>query len=369
MSDTSSHHQQTLDTRVKRRVVIKIGSGQAVYNDTLNHKLLQSIFTQLYQLQTHGFAPILVLSGAVALGKQAFSHNKNAAAAVGQLNLTLGVANIAAELGIKAGLLLVSHSDVANRGRYSTLRTTLDELLTQGVVPIINENDATTMMHTADFDDNDQLAALVAILTDSDMVIALTSVDGVYTANPEHNKNATLIKSIQNINLEIIKQLGQGKNEVGRGGMAGKLKAARLATAVGIEFRIANGQTPDVLTNILIKKQSIGTVCLARSGQLKTLDAKDRWIVSAHNSGASIQLDQGAVEAVKQRKSLLAVGVVNMYGQFDKHQSVELVDEKYDTVALGLANLSSVELHQLLQQKVKPYNTEVVHADNMRLLL
>lgn len=352
-----------------KRVVVKIGSQQSVKNGKFNSGLMLGIFRQLREIQQQGFAPIVVLSGAIALGKTTFPNNKNAAAAVGQWRLIYELGAIAKKTQVATALLLISHTDVANRGRYNTLRATFDDLLNQHIIPIINANDATTLPHAPDFDDNDQLAILIAILTDAESVIVLTSVDGVYTANPEIDKKATLIHTIKNINLEIIKQLGQGKNESGRGGMASKLKAARLATAVGIEFRIASGQADDVLTNILIKRQSVGTVCLPRSGQRGTLGAKDRWIVSARNSAGSIQIDNGAANAVKQRKSLLAVGVTKIYGQFDKHQSVELIDRHYETVALGIVNLSSIELNHLLQTSTKPYDTEIVHADNMRLLV
>ena len=162
--------------------------------------------------------------------------------------------------------------------------------------------------------------------------------------------------------------MAKGKSLSGRGGMAGKLTAARLATAAGIAVHIINGSDQAKLKDIIIGQKQAGTVCQPRAQQIADLSRRDRWLLSAQNTGASIQVDDGAVAAIQKRKSLLAVGVKQIYGKFAVKECVELVDSRRETVALGLTALSSVALQKMLLSSEKAYNMEVVHADNVYIL-
>lgn len=358
--NTMKHH---------KRIVIKIGSQLVVKTIALDRLYLTEICREIAFLLKKQWQPLIVLSGAVATGKQHLPlYTKHAQAAYGQSYLTAAITQAAEEIKLPIAQLLLTRDDILQREHYSTTRATLEELITKGVIPIINENDATTLKGRSAFEDNDQLATIIALMMEADRLLLLTSVAGVFSSDPDNNRGAELIRKIANINLEIIRRIGRGKTTLGRGGMAGKLKAARLATAVGIATCIADGRNPRSLSKIVLQDCIQGTLCLPRSLKSDPLSERERWILSAQNTGASIQLDAGAVEAIKNRRSLLAVGVKKIFGHFTHNECVELLDPHHETIALGLTKLSSRELAQLLKSAKKPFNIEVVHADNLRIL-
>lgn len=352
------------------RIVVKIGSNILLSQSSENSGLFDELFKELAHLQRAGWAPLLVLSGAVATGKALVQlKTKQAEAAVGQLALLTTFQSSSKRRNVATALLLLSREDILNRDRYETLRDTLDDLIDHEVVPILNENDATSLTETPDFRDNDHLATIIAMMVEAKRLVLLTDVDGVFSQDPRLHNNSTVIPEIENINLEIIKRLAHGKSLVGRGGMAGKLTAARMATAAGITTHIMNGTALNRLTDVVVEKAHVGTVCSARSRAAVDFSRRDRWLLSAQNTGASIRVDAGAVMALKKRKSLLAVGVQEIIGNFGEKECVELIDDHRETIALGLTTLSSPALQKLLRQKQRPYNIEVVHADNLRLLV
>ncbi len=350
-------------------VVIKIGSQLVLTKHRLSERFFAALFSQIKLLTDKGWQPVIVLSGAVARGKAIETlTGKHARAAFGQLELARVWGEAGEKNKVRTALVLVTKDDIGHRARYDTLQRTLAELAHAGIVAIINENDATTLGGVNDFVDNDQLASIIALMIHANRLILMTNVEGVFSANPQTDHEARLIVEIKNINLEIIQRALEGKTEYGRGGMDGKLRAARIATAVGIATHIVKGTDPAILTDILVGGKKQGTLCRARGRDLKDFTARERWIVSAQNSGASVQLDAGAAEAVKARKSLLAVGIQKIYGTFEQKECVELLDAEKETVALGLSEISSRHLHDLLAQKEKRYDVEVVHANNLRLL-
>lgn len=353
-----------------KRCVVKIGSSVLLSQSSPNARFFDALFVEMGRLQKAGWAPLLVLSGAVATGKTLSNlKTKQALAAFGQLALLSSVQTSAQNTNVSTALLLLSREDILNRERYETLRQTLDDLLDHKIIPIINENDATALSAAPDFRDNDHLATIVAMIVEADRLALLTDVEGVYPQDPRKDSAIAVIPTIENINLEIIKRLAHGKSLVGRGGMAGKLTAARMATAAGITTHIMNGDEPRRLTDVILGQAQAGTVCLPRSHASVDFSRRDRWLLSAQNTGASIRVDSGAAAALKKRKSLLAVGVQEIFGNFDEKECVELVDDQRETIALGLTTLSSPALQKLLRAKEKPYNVEVVHADNLRLLI
>lgn len=351
------------------RIVIKCGSQLMINPDHAGGVLRQEFIAELFgicqQFMSNGIQVVLVLSGAVGAGKQIPAlQTKQAQAAAGQLQLSRELPLSLLSGG--AALLLLTRFDVSERERYATLSQTVHELLAAGIVPIFNENDATTAAETVDFADNDHLAALLSITVRANRLFLLTDVDGVYSAHPDV-EGAELFSQIENVNLELLKMATGGKSALGRGGMVGKLKAARLATSAGVQTHIMSGAMVGTLPDLLLGTKQIGTVCLPRT-RAEMLGDRERWLMSAKTSDGSISVDAGAAKAVRARKTLLAVGMKNVYGKFDVGDSVEILDEKKETVAIGLVEQSSETLRVALQAPEKPFDMDVVHANNLILL-
>lgn len=352
-----------------KRIVIKIGSQLVVGKTGIDSGYLKTLVQELKQLDARKYSPVVVLSGAVAAGKVTTKlTTKHSQAAVGQTLITQQISQHAADANLPIAQILLTRDDITHRERYEALRHTLTELLDRKITPIINENDATTLAADNAFVDNDQLATIIAMLLEADKLLLLTSVDGVFSGNPAQDPNAKLIKKLAHINVEMIKQTRSGKSQLGRGGMEAKLRAVRLASVVGIPTCIMNGSDPKNITQFVLNGGSFGTLCVPLKKTHGTLKGRDVWILSAHNSGASIQMDSGASAAVLQRKSLLAVGVKRIYGRFGKGECVELIDLKKETIALGLSGLESTALEALIRQDKKPFNVEVVHANNLQVI-
>ncbi|MFH0853224.1 MAG: glutamate 5-kinase [bacterium] len=350
-------------------IVCKIGSQVITSEGQISQGFLTNFFKELKRIHEAGWQPILVVSGAVATGRsQTKLESKQARAAFGQLKLMRELAKLAEQQDLKTALLLISREDIINRARYEALRQTLEELTHQDIIPVINENDATALPDQTEFLDNDQLATIIAIVAQADRLFLLTNVDGIFTNDPRLNPSAKLIDEIEFISQQTIRQVAKGSTSSGRGGIRGKLRAARIATAAGIPTIILNGTKPEQLSEVILSGASHGTYCLLRKQNVVDLKTRDRWLLSAQNSDARIQLDSGAIQALKNRKSLLAVGIQQICGQFDAKDCVELIDSKKEVVALGQTTISSQELEKMLKQSEKPYNVEVIHADNIFLL-
>lgn len=352
-----------------KRIVIKLGTHVILNENSINRDALSNVFSQVGLLMTRGIECIIVLSGAVGRGKlhQGLA-TKQSQASYGQLKVLAVAHEEAIKQGIDISLLLISREDIVNRERYHSLQDTIYELFQANIVPIVNENDATSPSHTHDFTDNDRLSALLAISIGAQTLVLQTNANGVYTKNPETSADAQLIPDIPVIDDSILKSNDLGGSRGGRGGMLGKLKAARLATAAGIETFIVGAGTPDVLKTLFIDEKPLGTRCHARTDCQTDFSRRARWIMSAHHSGASVQIDGGASMAVRSRKSLLAVGVRAVEGSFRAGEAVEVVDAAGETIALGLASIDSETLRIALHQDESPFNIEVIHADNLILL-
>lgn len=350
-------------------IVVKVGSALVVRPDgTVNDARCAALCRALRIVQERGYAPLLVLSGAVALGR----HRKGvteiqAQAACGQLQLMTALSAAAAPAHLPLALLLVTRQDVVHRERYRTLQTTLAELCGAGIVPVLNENDAVTASGTNDFPDNDHLAAILAVSIGAERLCLLTNTEGILSGNPRKERMVHLVKTIENVNTPLL-AIARGEHSVvGRGGAVGKLKAARLATAVGIPVHIFDGRHPKYLVDIL-GGRARGTFCKPRRKEQMALSNRERWLLSAQNTGSSVQIDAGAVAALSHRKSLLAVGVKKLFGAFAPREVVEVVDEKKETVAIGLTEIASDALVPLLGSRNKAHGVEVIHANNLILL-
>lgn len=351
-----------------RTIVIKVGSSVVVGDDGIRCERISALMRALAAAYHDGYAPILVLSGAVATGALDLPHTaKQVRASRGQWMLNTALAASADTVALKIGLVLLTRHDIANRRRYTSLAETLDALCTAGVVPVVNENDTTALPDAHDFPDNDHLAAILAVALHAERLLLATNVSGIYSGNPNTEKEVALLRRIENVNVQLL-DIARGKqSNTGRGGMMGKLKAARLATAVGIPVHIFDGAHPEYIGDILAGKER-GTLCTPRAKHTLALSHRERWLLSARNTGASIQIDTGAVTALSSRKSLLAVGVKKLFGAFEKREVIEVLDEAKETVAVGLTEIASDDLTPLLGSRNKSHGVEVIHANNLILL-
>ncbi|HEY9231001.1 MAG TPA: glutamate 5-kinase, partial [Blastocatellia bacterium] len=349
-----------------RRVVIKLGTAVLMREDggpALSR--FYSFIEAIADLKRAGREVLLVSSGAVGLGAQRLNLTrrpqllplKQACAAVGQGRLMALYAEGFDRLGVTTAQVLLTEEDFSNRQRYLNLRGTLGKLLELGTLPIINENDtvATAELESEDaapqvrvnFGDNDKLSALVASKTESDLLVILTDVDGLYTAEPS-SKDARLIPLVTEITPEI-EALGRGPaagSKVGRGGIRTKIEAARIATRSGCATVIAGGKLPQIITRIFAG-EALGTLFLPQSG----LPGKRRWIAFATTVKAALVVNEGARRALVERKaSLLAAGVIEVRGTFERGDVVSVIDERQQEFARGIVNYSSDEARRISGQ-------------------
>jgi glutamate 5-kinase len=347
------------------RVVIKLGTAILMREDGgIALSRLYSFIEAIADLKREGREVLLVSSGAVGLGAERLGIGrtpqlltlKQACAAVGQGRLMSLYADALDRLGITTAQLLLTEEDFSNRRRYLNLRSTILKLLELNVLPIINENDpvSTTELESTDegsqvkvnFGDNDKLSALVASKIEADLLLILTDVEGLYTADPAALSKATLIPVVDEITPEI-EELGRtswtGANRRGRGGIRTKLEAARIASHSGCATIIAGGKTPGVIGRIMAGEE-LGTLFLPQTGLL----AKRRWIAFATSVKAALVVNEGARDALVDRKaSLLAAGVVEVRGSFDRGDVVSILDEQEREFARGMVNYSSDEARRI----------------------
>jgi glutamate 5-kinase len=370
------------------RIVIKLGTQVAVDADGhLALERLQGLAAQCVALRQAGKELIIVSSGAVGLGRNRLGlqgsltlTEKQACAAVGQ-NLLMDVyRDLFEPSGIITAQVLLTAMDFADRKHYLNVRQTLETLLKFGVIPIINENDTTSTMelqdegYTKGFGDNDKLSALVAAKLDADLLVILTNVDGIYTDNPETNPLAEKIALIENFqDLHHIQASGQ--SALGRGGMASKLEAARIAAISGLHTYIVSGTKPDPLLPLL--RDDIapsGTLILPQA----SLSGRKRWIGMASGYYGALVVNEGARKAlVENQASLLPIGVVEVQGEFSAWQVVSLQDEQGREIGRGLSGFSSDDIQRIRgvrgdtitkilgDARENPERHEVIHRDDL----
>ena len=360
-----------------RRIIVKVGSGVLTRTDGLNTTAIRSISRQICNLIDHGKEVLLVTSGAMASGVKKVSLPKRpdelpkrqAAAAVGQAGLIMEYEKAFGRFGKKVAQILLTSDDLSNRKRYLNARNTLYTLLSWQVVPIINEND-TVSVAEIQFGDNDNLAAMIALLMDADILINLTVTDGLYDKDPRTASNAELIPLVSTIGKDIEKLANDIPGALNFGGMLGKIKAAKKLTAVGIPMVIANGNTPHILTK-LFAGNDFGTYFIPKTEKLAS---RKCWIGFALKPKGLIQLDAGAAAAVLTRgKSLLPSGITAVAGDFDVGAAVELAKTDQEVIGVGLVNYNAVDIRKIMGCKsgqirdrlgYKPYD-EIIHRDNL----
>jgi glutamate 5-kinase len=362
-----------------KRLVVKVGSNVLTEDHGLNLKAIQSISKQICRLIDHGLEVILISSGAMASGVKKIGLDKRpdeipkrqAVAAVGQAGLIMEYEKAFARYNKKVAQILLTGDDLNNRKRYLNARNTLCMLLSWQVVPIINEND-TVMIEEIQFGDNDNLAAMITLLMDADILINLTDIDGLYTKNPRNHPDAELIPLVSTIRESIVKIAGDIPGPLGTGGMLSKINAARKVTASGIPMVIANGGKPDIFKKLFSGKE-IGTFFVSKKKKLKS---RKCWIAFTLKPKGVIRIDDGAAAAILNRgKSLLPSGIVHVEGEFNVGAPVEFKKGDNETLGTGLVNYSSADIRKIMGLKSsqikkilghKPYD-DVIHRDNLAI--
>lgn len=338
-----------------KRIVVKFGTNVLRHDD--GYVSLPRIYAFIESIATlvkSGKEVIIITSGAVSFGKKKLGLEdtqgtalKQACAAIGQGKLMSIYENGFDTYGLTAAQILLTEDDFSVRERYLSLRTTLNKLLELGVIPVINQNDTVSTLDVAlryikedmqvCFSDNDKLSALVASELDADLLIILSDIDGLYDDNPKVNPDAKLIKSVPEVNDEIM-AMASGVSDGGRGGMETKLKAARLVTRFGGKVLIANGKEPYVIRRIF-EGEELGTMFLP---QKENLSDKKRWIGYATNIIGKIMVNDGAKQALLSgEKSLLPIGVVGVKNSFKKGDVISILDENKNEFARGIVNYDS----------------------------
>lgn len=329
-----------------QRWVVKIGSSLLTADgDGLDHQLIASWCEQIAQLVASGKEVVLVSSGSIAEGMARLSLTQRprdlptlqATAAVGQMGLIQAYEQAFDQHQLRTAQILLTHEDMANRQRYLNARATLRCLLELQVIPIVNENDTVTIDEIR-FGDNDTLGALVANLIGADVLVMLTDQDGLFSADPRIDSTAKLIERGDPHDASIIALAGDAGSQYGSGGMRTKVMAARRAADSGTTSIIANGRATNILTEL---QQG------ARLGTMFTSDqppklARKRWLASQLKPKGRLILDEGACLALQKRGvSLLAVGVTQIEGQFQRGELVACVSKEGKEIARGLANYAS----------------------------
>ncbi len=357
-----------------QRIVVKVGSSSLVNEyGSLSLTKIAGLVDQLALLHQANIQIVLVTSGAVAAGVGSLGWQRNrmtipekqAAAAVGQSLLIQQYQALFAKKQIPIAQLLLTRSDIEDRKRFIHIRNTLEPLLKNRIIPIINEND-TVAVEEIRFGDNDTLGALVSLVAGANRYIMLTDIDGLYTANPKIVKDAELIPEIREITPELMKLAGGNGSAVGTGGMQTKLQAATIATQSGIEVAIANSCIPDILNKILAG-ETIGTRFLANKSWRK----KKPWIAFGTKTEGRIIVDHGAsIALLHGNSSLLFAGIKSVAGEFLEGAVVELI-HNHHTIGKGIVHFSSRDIEQLLSRRLQgeslPSIPEVIHRGQLVL--
>ncbi|MBF0126968.1 MAG: glutamate 5-kinase [Magnetococcales bacterium] len=364
-----------------RRIVVKIGSnlltggGEGLRLDWIAARAEEIVGLMAKDLRR----VVVVTSGAVAAGKPRLRLNrplasvqeKQAAAAAGQGVLMRHYEEAFASRGVYVAQALLTRGDVENRRRYLNARDTLKTLLELGLVPIVNEND-TVMTDELKFGDNDTLSANVADLVDADLLILLSDIDGLHASNPRIDPEARFIPLVERVTAEVEAMAGGAGSLVGKGGMATKLKAARMAARSGCRMVLTSGFRENPISEVF-SGQPVGTLFL---GDENPLPARKRWIVNARVGRGELILDAGAASALLLNdKSLLAKGITAVQGEFLRGAVVHCQDAQGRQLAKGIVNYNSHDLRCIAGRHSRqfegilgyPGTEEVIHRDNLVL--
>jgi glutamate 5-kinase len=362
-------------------VVVKVGTNVLTRTDgNLEPARLQALADQIHRIRAGGRKVALVSSGAIGAGvgrlglatRPTDLRELQACAAVGQAFLMRAYEDCLVRHGIPTAQVLLTAGDFDNRARYLNVRNTILTLFEWGCLPVINENDTVSVAEIR-FGDNDHLAAMVTNLIRAPLLVLLSVVDGLFSADPHTDTTATVLQTVPSIDAGVLEAAGASKSALGSGGMRSKLRAARLATAAGESVILANGNTPGIL-DAIFAAEPVGTLFLPHASSVPSWK---RWLGYTAQPRGRLVVDAGARRAIeKQGRSLLPIGVVQVAGAFHKGDVVSICDADGAEFARGLTNYASGAVDRIRGLKTDqiadvlgacPYE-EVVHRDNLAVI-
>jgi len=366
----------TLSLKKYRRITVKVGSALLVDRSSgLRRQWLASLVDDIAELAARGAEVMVVSSGAIALGRTTLGlqgkrlklEESQAAAAVGQIELSSAWANELATHGLKSGQVLLTLGDTEERRRYLNARATISTMLNLKVVPVINEND-TVATSEIRYGDNDRLAARVATMMGADLLVLLSDIDGLYTAPPAKNPDAQFIPVVERITPEIEAMAGGAASELSRGGMRTKIDAGKIATAAGTAMIITAGTRLAPLSAI---ERGERATFFKPSG--KPVKGFKTWIAGNLEPAGRLTVDAGAVGALLSGKSLLAAGVKQVAGNFARGDTVAIQDLDGREVARGLVAYDAADAIRIAGKKSTEIETvlgyqargAMIHRDDL----
>lgn len=362
-----------------RRIVVKVGSALLVDATTgrLNRAWLETLVADIVRLRRQGKEVVLVSSGAIALGRRHLGlargplrlEESQAAAAVGQIRLAHAYKELLEAEGVPVAQVLLTLEDSEQRRRYLNARATLTTLLACGAVPVINENDTVATAEIR-YGDNDRLAARVAQMVSADCVVLLSDIDGLYTADPNKDPAARFIPLVREITPDIEAMAGDSASEVGRGGMATKVIAARIAVAAGCHFCIAAGAPRHPVRRI-----EQGGRCTWFRPAATPVAARKQWIAGTLRPAGELRIDEGAARALRSGKSLLPAGVTATSGRFERGDTVSVCTADGREMARGIVAYGDAEAARIIGRRSADIaallgyagRDELIHRDDLVL--
>ena len=367
--------------KVAKRIVVKVGTSTLLYpNGKINLYRIEHLAREISDLASQGREVILVTSGAIGAGMVRMGlserpdsmQEKQALASVGQVLLMHLYDKFFTEYGQVAGQVLLTKENFANHNQYINARNTLMAMLKNGIIPVINENDAVTVAEVK-IGDNDTLSATVAAIVDADVLIILSDIDGVYDANPQTHPEARLLSEIKEITSAVEAMAGGAGSSVGTGGMATKIEAAKIATAAGVTMFIASGGENGMLSRI-IAGEDVGTVFPPKDAHLR---ARKGWLAFGKRISGILVVDEGCVKALKRGSSLLAAGILATEGEYSAGSTVRVLTADYQEIARGTIAYDASAVAKIKGRKTSDFtdildgeiHDEVIHRDNMVLMI
>ncbi len=366
------------------RIVAKFGTSLLTGgSDHLDEDIMSRLVAQVAQLHHQGLEMLIVSSGAIASGRYKLGLTrelrgipfKQVLASVGQNRLMHAYEQLFSQYNITVAQALLTKADLSDRAGYLNARNTLLALLELRVLCIVNENDVVAVdeIQEAKFGDNDNLSAMVANLIDADLLLILTDTAGLYTADPYRDPDACLISQVKRIDSEIERLAAETPTSLGTGGMITKIEAARLATASGVAVVITDGRESDIILR-LAAGEAIGTHFLPAASKL---ESRKRWMLSGLSTKGKLVVDSGAATALKkQNRSLLAAGIREVEGDFQRGDIVNIYESGGSRLGCGITNYSSADINAIKgthSRKIVTllgydYGSEVVHRNNLVVL-
>ena len=365
--------------QTSKRIIIKIGSALLIDKEkgTLRKKWLETLALDIFNLIKLKKEVVVVSSGSIALGKKQLNlrnnltlDEKQAAAATGQISLAHAWKEVMLEHGLNVAQILLAPDDTETRRKHLNARATLIKLLELGVIPVINEND-TVSTEEIKFGDNDRLAARVAQMCSADLLILLSDINGLYSSDPNKNKNATLVEEVTEISTEIESMAGPANSKISSGGMVTKIEAAKISMNAGCHMIICDGR----LDNPLLKLEENEKTFSWFKAKDHPLNLRKQWISGALDAKGKIIIDNGATQAVKKGFSILPAGILKTEGNYEKGDLIKIIDQNETFIGTGLTHFNNSEVELIKGSKSEKIEKilgyrgkdEVVHRDDLVL--